>query len=510
MNILQAIDDPRVFGQHFRSETWGAWRVFLAALFGLPLTDEQLAVYQNHTGRSRLPAAPGREAWLICGRRAGKSFILATIAVFLACFKDWRPHLGPGEFGTIMIVARDRRQARVIKRFVTGLMHAVPMLHRTIVDETAEAIRLRHRVVIEIHTASYRSTRGYTIIAALLDEVAIWSTDEGSAEPDIEIINAIRPGMATIPGSMLLAASSPHARKGALWDAHRKHFGHDDDPVLVWQATTLEMNATVPRHIIDAALEDDPAKAGAEYLAQFRSDIESFVNRDAVEACVDRDARERPPTSSVRYFGFVDPSGGSSDSMTLAIAHRDREVAVLDAVREIRPPFSPQSAVEEFAKLLGSYHITRVSGDRYAGEWPREQFAKCGIKYEPSDKSKSELYIDLLPLINSGRIELLNNDRLISQLVGLERRTSRGGRDSIDHAPNAHDDLANAVAGASSLVAAGKAPVLISENALAWSRQPDRRPGIGGGRRGGPRPVIMPSMPSVSYSDTWGDTWGKK
>jgi hypothetical protein len=29
----------------------------------------------------------------------------------------------------------------------------------------------------------------------------------------------------------------------------------------------------------------------------------------------------------------------------------------------------------------------------------------------------------------------------------LERRTARGGRDSIDHPPGAHDDLANAVAG---------------------------------------------------------------
>ena len=76
--------------------------------------------------------------------------------------------------------------------------------------------------------------------------------------------------------------------------------------------------------------------------------------------------------------------------------------------------------------------------------------------YEPADKSKSELYVDLLPLINSRAIDLLDNDRLVTQLMSLERRTSRGGRDSIDHAPGAHDDIANAVAGA--LVTAYKEP----------------------------------------------------
>jgi hypothetical protein len=85
-----------VFGGHFRGGTWDAWRTFLAALFALPLTPEQLEVYQRHTGRSAPPTEPAQEAWLVCGRRAGKSLILATIAVFLAAFCDWRPFLGPG------------------------------------------------------------------------------------------------------------------------------------------------------------------------------------------------------------------------------------------------------------------------------------------------------------------------------------------------------------------------------------------------------------------------------
>jgi hypothetical protein len=58
------------------------------------------------------------------------------------------------------------------------------------------------------------------------------------------------------------------------------------------------------------------------------------------------------------------------------------------------------------------------------------------------------LYLNLLPAINSGLVDLLDNDRLVAQLCALERRTARSGKDRIDHPPGGHDDLANAVAGA--------------------------------------------------------------
>jgi hypothetical protein len=142
--------------------------------------------------------------------------------------------------------------------------------------------------------------------------------------------------------------------------------------------------------------------------------------------------------------------------MALAIAHKEGETEILDAIRERKPPFSPETVVEEFASLIRSYRCSKVYGDRYAGEWPREQFNKRNVFYEPCEKPKSDLYRDLLPLINSGAVDLLENDRLVTQLVSLERRTARGGKDSIDHPPGAHDDVANAVAGA--LVTAYKEP----------------------------------------------------
>jgi hypothetical protein len=135
--------------------------------------------------------------------------------------------------------------------------------------------------------------------------------------------------------------------------------------------------------------------------------------------------------------------------MTLAIGHAEngRACAVLDAIREIRAPFSPAAVVAEFAELLRNYRISSVTGDKYAGEWPAERFHEHGINYQPADKPKSDIYRELLPILNAGGIELLDNPRLVAQLCALERRTARGGRDSIDHPPGAHDDVCNAVAG---------------------------------------------------------------
>src|SRR5262249_30680740 len=163
--------------------------------------------------------------------------------------------------------------------------------------------------------------------------------------------------MATIPGSMLLAASSPHARRGALWDAHRRHYGRDDDPVLVWQAATRDMNPSVPQSFIDAHVGEEPARAPAEYLATFRSDLQAFIDREQVQNCVMVGVRERPADSKVRYHGFADMSGGSHDSAVLCIAHNDiaRQIVVIDLVREIRSPHSPEQACEEFAGLLKAY-----------------------------------------------------------------------------------------------------------------------------------------------------------
>jgi hypothetical protein len=465
VNIIEALDDPALFKSHFRGDTWQPWRAFLKPLFGLPMTDAELEVYRHHTARQTPPEAAFKEAALVIGRRGGKSRALALIAVYLATFRDYTPYLAPGEVATIAIIAADRRQARSIFRFTLGLLKAVPMLARLITDETAETITLTNRVVIEIATASFRVTRGYTFAAALCDETAFWRSDD-SANPDQEIIAAIRPGLATIPGSMLLMASSPYRKRGVLYTTFAKHYGQNSGRVLVWLGTTLEMNPGLDPTIVEEAYADDPEAASAEYGGEFRNDLSDFIGRDIIRACTATGRYEIAPARGTHPVAFVDPSGGSADSMTLAIAHKDGERVILDAVREVKPPFSPEAVVTDFAALLKSYGITRVVGDRYAGLWPRERFRVHGIEYDLVEQPKSEIYLACVPLLNATRVQLLDLPRLASQFTALERRTSRSGRDTVDHAPGAHDDLANAVAGALLLANSGKRKMTAEEVAV--------------------------------------------
>jgi hypothetical protein len=142
--------------------------------------------------------------------------------------------------------------------------------------------------------------------------------------------------------------------------------------------------------------------------------------------------------------------------MALAIVHRDGHGrAILDAVREVRAPFSPSSVVLEFSTLLKQYRIHEVTGDRYGGEWPREQFRDFGINYQVSESYTSDNYLQFLPILNSGRCELLDHPRMVGQFLCLERRTAPSGRDMITHPRGTHDDIAVAVAGAC-VLAVGK------------------------------------------------------
>lgn len=75
----------------------------------------------------------------------------------------------------------------------------------------------------------------------IADEVSFWPTDSAS-KSDEEILSALKPGMAQFPNCLLLCGSSPYAKRGALYEAHKRYFGKDDDGVMVWQASTTFMN----------------------------------------------------------------------------------------------------------------------------------------------------------------------------------------------------------------------------------------------------------------------------
>ncbi len=451
-DIVEAMDT--VFAPWFvGGESWDPWRAVLRAVYGLPTTDQGRAFLRTIAERDA-PAGRVKEFWSCAGRRSGKDSIASLIVSHSAARFNPAP-LRRGERALGLCLACDRDQARIILGYCRSYFEEIPALRKMVKRETKDGFALNNGVDIVIGTNSFRAVRGRAILCAVLDELAFY-LDDNSARPDTELYNALRPGMATLPGSMLIGISSPYRRSGLLFEKFKSLFGRNDNDGLFIKAPTVALNPTIDRAIIEKAYADDPAAAAAEWGAEFRSDIANFIDPAILDSAVVGGRHELPGVDGVQYVGFVDPSGGSSDSMTLAIAHAEGDRAILDCVREIRPPFSPDDATREFAETLRGYGIAEIRGDRYGGQWPTERFAAHDITYLPAGKAKSDLYLATLPLLNAGRVELLDNPRLVAQLTSLERRTARGGRDSVDHPPRQHDDLANAVAGA--LVLASEKP----------------------------------------------------
>src|SRR6516162_1272716 len=450
ISLRQSLQDPNLLGGALTGESWAAWRTLLVASMGESLTEDERATFRALTGRDREPLQRVDQFAAVIGRRGGKSRAMATLATYIAGLCDHSDALVPGERGVLLCVALDQRVAKIILDYAEACFQRSPILRQLIANRTADALELTNGITLKVRPASFRKLRGPTYIAVIADELAFWYVDTAYANPDVEILNAVEPGLATKGGPLILA-SSPHARRGALWDVFKRHYGAAGDPlILVAHGASRTFNPSLPQRVVDRALEKDHARATAEYLAQFRTDVEGFVALEVVEGCVG-DYREQLPARGIRYGAFVDPAGGSCpDAMTLAIAHKTRpdDRIIIDAVREMRPPFSPTVVVDEFAELLKAYDVTKVVGDHYGGEFVKEPFRKHGISYELCKQPKSDLYRDLLPSLNSGQIVLPRHDRLVAQICGLERRIGRSGKNSIDHAPNGHDDLANAVAGA--------------------------------------------------------------
>jgi hypothetical protein len=448
----RAIAEPKLLGRGFRGESWDRWRACLKAMFGEPLDSAELALFREVAERDP-PTRPVKEAWCLIGRRAGKDSTAAAIAVTMA-MNDYKQYLRPGETAVIACLAVDKAQARIVLGYIRASFLDNPLLAPRVARETENGLELTNNIEILVLANNFRSIRGRTILCAIFDENAYWR-DTDSAYPDVETYAAVIPAMVTLPDAMLIGITTVYRKAGLAYDKFRTHYGRDDPDILVIKASTRAFNPLIPQSFIDQQLELDPEVNAAEYLSEFRADLADYVDRVVIEAAIDPGVRERPYTSGTKYTGFVDPSGGSGDSMTLAISHRERDgTAVLDLIRESRPPFNPESVVAEFAAMLGLYRVSRVYGDAYGGAFVEAPFRAHNIVYQLAKRddkfvSKSELYRDCLPLLNAGKARLLDNPRLVQQLCSLERRTGRGtGRDSIDHPPGLHDDVANAVCGA--------------------------------------------------------------
>ncbi|MGE3241368.1 MAG: hypothetical protein AB7G28_07895 [Pirellulales bacterium] len=457
MNIISAIKDEMIFATFFTDpktrqiefESYKNWFVALRVLYGLPITSARSRkLVRECTGRDprKLPKKGFQTAIFLCGRRGGKSQASAIIAAYEATLTDAHKRLTPGSVGTVGIVTPSLRQGGTIREYLRKLF-ATPLLKSSVVSDRQDLFTTNFGVRVEVLPADYKYVRGFTFLSAIVDEAAfIGVEEEGKKRSDTEVIRALEPGLITT-GGKLLVLTTPYGKVGWVYENFTKHFGDDQSEVLCWRAPTPVMNPKIDQKWIARKLKEDYVAARSEIFCEWREDVGLLIAREVIEKLVVKGHVEGVPRGQHRYYAFVDVSGGRGDSSALAIAHKDGGRIILDYAKVYPAPHSPQEIIGVMAETLRQFRVSKVTGDAYGAEFCASAFGAHRITLIQSPKNKSALYAELLPILCSGDVELLDNELLVNQLASLERRTRSGGRDVIDHPRGKTDDLANAVAG---------------------------------------------------------------
>ena len=464
----------RAFGKHLLGAalgdpaTWATWLVVLRAAFGLTLDEAEERIFTDIAGGRKPPISRVRELWAVVGRRAGKSRMAAAVACYQALFVKHK--LAIGEVGMVLVCAASQAQARTVFGYIRGFLEASPALAREVVAVKHEAIELKNGIVIAVHSTSFRTVRGRTLVAAVFDEVAYWRSDT-SATPDTETFTVVLPSLATTNG-MLVGISTPYRKLGLLHQKHRDHYGVDGDDVLVVQGPSKVFNPSLADAVIAAQRAADPTAAGAEWDADFRADISAYLDDALIDGAVEHGRPlELLPRGGNFYLAFTDPAGGvGQDAYTVALGHRERdERVIVDVLRGTSGKFDPEETTKQYAVLLKQYGVGQVTGDSYGAEWVAATWQRCGISYVRSERTKSECYLEAVPLFARGLVRLPDHPKLLRELRLLERHTHRSGRDTVDHPKGGRDDYANATCGVA---------VLLGVNAAGWMRSENLKPVI--------------------------------
>ena len=453
-----------------------AQETLLRAIYGLPLLlSEHRDLWRLCTGREAYPARPFGEVTVVAGARAGKdSRIAAPVVVYEALFGGHERSLARGARGVIPLVAQDARATKVAFGYIKDYLTRSPLLAGMVEEPLSQEITLTNGLTIACFPCTLRSLRGWSIPAAVLDEVAFFRL-EGQADSDAEVQASVRRGMLGFPSPRLVKISTPYMKSGVLFDDFRRGFGQENPDLLVWRASSAMMNPSLRPERLDRERRLDPTRFAREYEAEFAEDLEAFLPGAWVDDAVMGGRHELPPRDGVEYVAAVDPSGGGADAFTLAICHAEGEGDERRVVQDVMRGWGRAGGqapdlvgvVREIAAICARYRVGRVTGDRYAAEWTRQAFREAGLIYDESERDRSQAYLEVQPLFATGRIALLDHPTMIRELKCLERRPRAGGRTVVDHPGGRHDDYGNGLALAATLLVS-------TGDGLLWFMREDR------------------------------------
>ena len=457
MDIVDACKHPDLFRPFLTNDgrvplsSFAGWFAVMRTIWGKKLGKRGRDFMAEVTDRDPDKLNPDgyERSYLLTGRRSGKSLTASICAAYMAAVEGNERKLTKGDTGLVVLCSFSKSQAAILKNYVSQIFQT-PLLAKEVEAETRESFILKNGIEIRVITNDWRSCRGFSIVGAVIDEICFhYGADGGYIKTADELVRALEPGTINT-GGRIIAISSPFGMSGHAYEQYREHWGKDESQdVLIVNGPSRTFNKTLPQAVIDKRVKQDPQAAESEYFGRWRQDVADFMSRELLESLVVKGRQFVPPVPGKRYLCAIDLSGGRYDQHGVSIVHREGKKLIVDYSEAFPPGNSPYAVVGDIVKLLGRYGIKKVWGDGYGAEWTAPSFKDRGIRFEKLPMSKSELYAEFLPLAGSLQVELLDDDRLISEFAGLKRRIRTGStKPTIDHAPGARDDQANATAAA--------------------------------------------------------------
>lgn len=435
--------DPQLIGEPISKP----WSTFYAAVEGLPLDDEGIEIFRACSGLDRYEPRVFNEVTAICGRRSEKTasglkYLLWKALTTREWFKQHRGTL------RIPIICQDLRVSKDVKRAAEALLLGSPLLKNEIEEIFTSEIQLRNGISLTCYPATWRSTRGLTCPAALLDELA-FVTIEGAS--DVELVRQVRPTMIRFGETRrLIKLTTPWVKGGLVYD----EFSHRDErpDLLVWQASTAFMTTRVSAELLEKERAADPTYFAREYGAEFTDDTEASLPGADIDFAIRKGVREVPFSEPLKgqYFAAIDASSLTGrDRFVFGIAHRAvRGNAGAGPSVDLFRGWTRSSVSEvcdEVAALAKSYGIRTITADQHGYHFLRELMKQRGIELEQlafTVRSKPEIFIDLKVALAQGRVQLLDHAESVRELRVLESRRTSGGHFSVAAPRSLHDDFA--------------------------------------------------------------------
>lgn len=425
----------------------------------------------------------------LIGRRSGKSHISCFAALYEIVFGGHMKHVKvvkrKQKDGSVKetrqevivpYIAQDLPTAKANMIYIKLFAEMSPMLADQIVNANSNVIEFANGIKVQPEPPVLKTGRGVAIPVVILDEVGFWYKTVDSANPDFEVLRAVRASMAQFPNRKRFIISSPYTEEGILWDyskagtlgvnctnpVEKKKYG----TTLVMQASTAAMeNPQLIKAGIMETLEEeqaaDPEGYVREYGARFVSAVGGYIPRELVKAAtkIGRTELKRKDVEKDQlvpfYVAVMDPAF-RVDSWAFSIFHRDIKGKIVQDVLRVWTPdkknkisLDPGMVMAEISQLCSEWDISLIYSDQYQLESLQQiaqtyRLAIAGVDF--TGRSKAQIFGSLLHLLRQGHLELLDIPVIYQQLTWIQKKLGAMGNIQISAPPGKHDDVACVIA----------------------------------------------------------------